>query len=156
MNNVQFVPTPDDESAALNTLDLHSTAVADEKYREVLTCESQPSTKDKIELTVYQPDQLDYTYTLANDRVAVFSEIYYPQGWHIYVDGKEIALGRVNYTLRAAVLPAGEHTVHMEFIPAALATDKWCMAILIFSLIFSLGSLTWPLYGNKIISKKEE
>lgn len=155
VENVQFVPTPDDESAALNTLDLQKTAVADERFRNVLTSTGTPHEGDQIVLTKYAPDQLDYSYQLANERVAVFSEIYYPQGWHLYCDGKEIPLGRVNYTLRAAVLPAGEHRLHMEFVPAALATDKWCMVILILSLILSLGGLTWPLYGNKILKKEE-
>ena len=155
VENVQFVPTPDDESAALNTLNLRKTAVADEIFQDVLTCSGMPDEGDRIELTKYTPDQLDYSYQLANERVAVFSEIYYPQGWHLYCDGKEIPLGRVNYTLRAAVLPAGEHSLHMEFVPAALATDKWCMVILILSLILSLGGLTWPLYGNKILKKEE-
>ena len=154
VEDIQFVPTPDDESAALNTLDLHKTAVADEKFRNVLTCNGTPSTADQIQLIKYEPNRLDYTYTLANERVAVFSEIYYPQGWHIYCDGKEIPLGRVNYTLRAAVLPAGEHTVYMEFVPAALATDKWCMVILILSLLFSAGCLAWPLYGQKLVKKE--
>ena len=154
VEDVQFVPTPDDESAALNTLDLRKTAVADEKFREIMTCNNISSADDRIELTKYELDRLDYSYSLANDRVVVFSEIYYPQGWHLYCDGKEIPLGRVNYTLRAAVLPAGEHTIHMEFVPAALATDKWCMIILILSMLLSLGGLTWPLYGHKLIKKE--
>jgi len=154
VNDVRFVPTPDDESAALNTLDLHTTAVADEQFREVLTTTGMPSEGDQIALTKYELDRLDYTYSLTNERVAVFSEIYYPTGWHLYCDGQEIPLGRVNYTLRAAVLPAGEHTLHMEFVPAALATDKWCMALLILSLLLSCGGLTWPLYKKYIPCKK--
>lgn len=154
VENVQFVPTPDDESAALNTLDLQKTAVADERFRNVLTSTGTPHEGDQIVLTKYAPDQLDYSYQLAEERAAVFSEIYYPNGWHLYCDGQEIPLGRVNYTLRAAVLPAGEHRLHMEFVPAALATDKWCMVILILSLILSLGGLTWPFYGGKIQKKQ--
>lgn len=154
VENVQFVPTPDDESAALNTLNLRKTAVADEIFQDVLTCSGMPDEGDRIELTKYTPDQLDYSYQLANERVAVFSEIYYPQGWHLYCDGKEIPLGRVNYTLRAAVLPAGEHSLHMEFVPAALTTDKWCMVILILSLLLSIGGLTWPLWRHKLIKKE--
>ena len=150
VENVQFVPTPDDESAALNTLDLHKNAVADEKFRDVLTCNGAPNIADQIVLTKYEPDRLDYTYTLVNERVAIFSEIYYPEGWHIYCDGNEIPLGRVNYILRAAVLPSGEHKLHMEFVPAALATDKWCFVLLILSLLISLASLTWPLYKRYI------
>ena len=154
VNDVQFVPTPDDESAALNTLDLKHTAVADEQFRDVLTATGTPSEGDQIALTNYELDRLDYTYSLTNERVAVFSEIYYPKGWHLYCDGKELPLGRVNYTLRAAVLPAGEHSLHMEFIPAALTTDKWCMVILILSLLLSLCGLSWPLWRHKLI--KEE
>ena len=154
VENVQFVPTPDDESAALNTLDLSKTAVADEKFRQVLTCEGKPGAGDRIELTRYEPDRLEYSYQLQNERLAVFSEIYYPEGWHLYCDGKELPLGRVNYVLRAAVLPAGEHTLYMEFVPAALALDKWCMAILIISLLLCLGGLTWPIYKKYIPLKQ--
>ena len=154
VNDVQFVPTPDDESAALNTLDLKHTAVADEQFRDVLTATGTPSEGDQIALTNYELDRLDYTYSLTNERVAVFSEIYYPKGWHLYCDGEEIPLGRVNYVLRAAVLPAGGHSLHMEFVPAALATDKWCVALIILSILLSTGCLTWPLYGQRL--KKKE
>ena len=154
VNEVLFVPTPDDESAALNTLDLRKSAVADELFREVLSCSGKPSEGDEIALTQYIPDQLDYAYQLSEERVAVFSEVYYPKGWHLYCDGKEIPLGRVNYTLRAAVLPAGSHTLHMEFVPDALAIDKWCIALIIIGILLSLCGLAWPLW-QKYISKKE-
>ena len=127
VDEIQFVPTPDEESAALNTLDLKKVAVADEKFQDVLTCSAQPDAADEIKLTTYAPDQLDYISNLANPRVAVFSEIYYPHDWHLYCDGKEITLGRVNYTLRAAVLPAGEHAITMKFAPKALLLDQWSM-----------------------------
>lgn len=160
VNDVQFVPTPDDESAALNTLDLHKTAVADEKFRNALTCEAQPNENDKITLTEYEPNKLTYVANTSNNRIAVFSEIYYPEGWHIYVDNDEISLGRVNYVLRAAVIPAGEHTVTMKFIPSALKTDKWSFALVIFIIILSLGCLSSPLWLSKqsfgnIFAKKD-
>ena len=141
VNEVLFVPTPDDESAALNSLNLHKTAVADEKFRSVLSCEPRPGMDDEITLTEHTPDRLTYSTKNAHDRVAVFSEIYYPQGWHIYVDDQEIELGRVNYALRAAVIPAGEHTVRMEFVPEALTLDKWCYAIVIFILLIAAGCI---------------
>ena len=154
VNEVLFVPTPDDESAALNTLDLRKSAVADELFREVLSCSGKPSEGDEIRLTKYIPDQLDYAYQLSEERVAVFSEVYYPKGWHLYCDGKEIPLGRVNYTLRAAVLPAGSHTLHMEFVPDALAIDNWCIALIIIGILLSLCGLAWPLYKKYIPIKQ--
>lgn len=141
VNNVQFVPTPDDESAALNTLDLHTTAVADEKFRDVLTCETLPNETDEIILTDYAPNRLTYSSHNAQDRVAVFSEIYYPYGWRLYIDGKEHAIGRVNYVLRAAVIPAGEHTIVMEFYPESLKWDKLGFALVILAILLSIGCL---------------
>lgn len=148
VNEVQFVPTPDDESAALNTIDIRKTAVADEKFREVLTCEPQPNEADEIVLTKYQPNALTYHSSTANDRIAVFSEIYYPEGWHIYIDGQEISLGRVNYVLRAAVIPAGEHQIYMEFVPDILKKDNWCFVLLIMALFGGLASIGWYIYDN--------
>ena len=150
VNDIQFVPTPDDECTALNTLDLRTTAVADEKFREILTCEPQPNENDEITLVEYKPNKLLYTSNLAQDRIAVFSEIYYPEGWHLTIDGKEAPIGRVNYVLRAAVLPAGEHTVQMVFAPAALSWDKWCAALAYILLAISIGIfIGWPLYSKK-------
>ena len=150
VNSVLFVPTPDDESAALNTLDLHTTAVADEKFREILSCEPQPNETDQITLTDYKPNALTYSANVADDRVAVFSEIYYPEGWHMTIDGQEVPIGRVNYVLRAAIIPAGEHTIQMTFMPSALRWDKWCAAWAILLFILSLATLIgWPIYQKK-------
>ena len=154
VKNVQFVPTPDDESAALNTLDLHTTAVADEKFREVLTCSSIPTESDNIQLTSYAPNRLEYTARATTDRIAVFSEIYYPHDWHIYIDSTEIPLARVNYMLRAAVVPAGEHIIKMEFKPSAVITDRWCVAICIILLLIAIGFATAPLWRGIIKRQK--
>ena len=155
VNDVRFVPTPDDECAALNTLDLSKTAVADEQFREVLTCAPQPNETDEIVLTEYKPNALTYYAKNAHDRIAVFSEIYFPEGWHLYVDDQETAIGRVNYVLRAAVIPAGEHTIRMEFVPSALRLDKWSMLFVILGLIIGILGLTWPLWKRALPAKRQ-
>ena len=152
INDVQFVPTPDDECAALNTLDLHKTAVADEKFREVLTCTGIPNAEDKIEMTKYQPNELTYSSNTASDRITVFSEIFYPEGWHLTVDGEEYPIGRVNYVLRAAVIPAGKHIIKMHFVPNSLRLDKWSYACIIILLLCSIVALTYPLW-RKLLHK---
>lgn len=155
VNDVLFVPTPDDECAALNTLDLSKTAVADEQFREVLTCAPQPNENDEIVLTEYKPNALTYYAKNANDRIAVFSEIYYPEGWHLYVDDQEIEIGRVNYVLRAAVIPAGEHTIVMTFKPGILQKDWICTILAILALLISLGCITWPLWKRALPAKRQ-
>lgn len=155
VNEVQFVPMPDDESAALNTIDMHKTAVADTLFRSRLTCQAQPDSTDEIVLTKYTPNTLEYTAKNKHDRVAVFSEIYYPTGWHLYVDDQEVALGRVNYVLRAAVIPAGEHQIRMEFIPDALKWDKLGYALVIFAILLSLGCIGFSLRYYFVSHKNE-
>ena len=74
----------------------------------------------RIEMTHYSPNELRYRYASAADRVAVFSEIYYPSGWTAALeDGTPVRLFRADWTLRAAVLPAGEHELVMRFDPPA-------------------------------------
>lgn len=153
VNTTLFVPTPDDESNALKSLNLRTTAVADQKFRDVLSCEAHPSDMDEIKMIEYKPNKLTYEAYTASDRVAVFSEIYYPEGWHLYIDGKEAPIGRVNYVLRAAVIPAGKHTIVMTFKPSGLDMDKWSMLFVILGIILSIGAITWPLWKGFLPEK---
>ena len=161
VDEVVYVDTPDEECAALRTLDLHKQAVADKKFAQTLDT-SKPDfvplmafEENSIMLTSYQPNCLEYEVMSEKNAVAVFSEIYYPHDWHLYMvdrDGKnatEIPLARVNYTLRAAAIPAGLHQLRMVFEPHALKTDKASMAILILALLLSAGALTYPLWRKK-------
>ena len=125
-------------------MDLRHHAVADKRFETTLTGAGDATPSDAIQMTSYAPNRLDYTTALAEPRVAVFSEIYYPHDWHIYVDEKEVPLARVNYMLRAAVIPAGEHNIQMEFKPSALTTDKWSMACVILLLLISMGLVAYP------------
>lgn len=165
VDEITLVDTPDEECDLLDKIDLHTQAVADKRFADALDITKPEVTtmmafdKETIELTSYAPNCLEYTSRNERNKVAVFSEIYYPHDWHLYVvdeqgnNGIEIPIARVNYTLRAAVIPAGEHKLRMEFKPHALQTDKWSMAILILSLILSICGLTYPLW-KKLIKKE--
>ncbi len=160
VDEVLLVDTPDEECAALRTLDLHKQAVADKKFAEALDITKPEVTplmafdESSIKLTSYAPNCLQYESMNEHNQVAVFSEIYYPYDWHLYIvnthgEKVELPLARVNYTLRAAVIPAGHHQLVMEFTPHAIKTDKWCIAILILALLLSAGGLTYPLWRKK-------
>ena len=70
-----------------------------------------------IALVSYKANELTYRSQNAREGLAVFSEMYYPHGWQAYIDGNPAAHFRVNYTLRALVLPPGTHTVVFRFEP---------------------------------------
>ena len=160
VDEVIWVDTPDEECAMLSEIDLHKQAVADKKFAEMLDV-TKPDfvplmafEENSIMLTSYAPNCLQYESMNERNQVAVFSEIYYPYDWHLYIvnangERVELPLARVNYTLRAAVIPAGLHQLVMEFRPHAMQTDNWCMAILILALLLSAGGLTYPLWRKK-------
>ena len=161
VDEVIMVDTPDEECAALSTLDLHKQAVADKKFAEALDITKPEVTllmafdTTLIQLTSYAPNCLKYEAMTERNKVAVFSEIYYPYDWHLYIvnnngEKVELPIARVNYTLRAAVIPAGHHQLVMEFTPHAVKTDRWCMALMVLVLLLSMGGLTYPLWKNKL------
>ena len=107
--------TPDEEIAFLGSVDLRHQAVVGKDMPSVTA--TPADTTDSIVMTSYAPNELHYHYTASTDRIAVFSEIYYPNGWRAKVDGAPVDIFRADWTLRAAQLPAGEHDLVMRFDP---------------------------------------
>ena len=144
VDDVLTTTTPNEEIDALSTTDLKRVAVADKEFAPMLAGENTPSEQDKVEFVEYKPNEMTYRTDLAGERVVVFSEIYYPHGWHLYLDGnRELPIARVNYMLRAARVPAGEHELTMMFEPEAVKKGDTlslvCMAIFLLTLIAALA-----------------
>lgn len=99
--------------------------IIDKHYSDQVTKESYPVTEgEKIELVSYRPDQLIYKSTTRSEKLAVFSEIYYPAGWKCYVDGKESKYFRADWILRAMIVPEGDHEIKFEFKPSSYYTGN--------------------------------
>lgn len=124
VDNVVIANTPNEESDALNTIDLHNTLVTDVKFQDyVKDFQSHHDSTAQIQLTKYAPDYVEYDYQAKDNGLVVFSEIYYPYGWNAYIDDKPADHFRANYTLRAMNVPAGKHHIRFEFRPATV--EKW-------------------------------
>ena len=118
VDSVMVVNTPNEECAALDQIDLRTTAVLDHSFASyVKDFQAGADASSQIRLSSYAPDVLEYQSFSKTDRLAVFSEIYYPYGWKAYIDGKAVEHFRVNYTLRALNIPAGNHDIRFEFRP---------------------------------------
>ena len=138
--------TPDEEIAFLGSVDLRHQAVIG-KDMPAVTATPADST-DVITLSAYAPNELRYHYSAASDRLAVFSEIYYPGGWKAQVDGAPVEVIRADWTFRAAALPAGEHDLVMRFEPDSYRTganvSRASSITLILLLLLSIGGLFLP------------
>ncbi len=144
VDDLHIVSTPNEEIEALSTVDLRHTAVVDKEFAHLFEgIANSANEADKISFVEYKPNKMTYHSVLQQPRVAVFSEIYYPHGWHMYVDGNEWEFGRVNYMLRAALLPEGEHEIVMVFDPEAVKKGDMlaigCMLILLLTIIAAVA-----------------
>ena len=138
VSEVKWVDNADAEMEAITDFDPSFTAVADRKFeREIGAKVVPPVAGDTIYETGYKPDELTYRYHSQQGGLAVFSEIYFPWGWQVTVDGEPVEMGRVNYVLRAVNLPAGDHEVVFRFDPESVHTTE---AIAYISLILILAA----------------
>lgn len=83
-----------------------------------------PQPSDNIDLTEYAPNHLVFKSNTSGERLAVFSDIYYTNGWNAYIDNQKADYIRVNYILRGLKIPAGEHTVEWRFEPRSYITGS--------------------------------
>ncbi|MDY0089500.1 MAG: YfhO family protein [Flavobacteriaceae bacterium] len=122
VEEIKAVNSADEEISALDSLNTQSSAVINikdfpEKAKEILNVNFKTDSLSFIKLIEYKPNYLKYETQNEYDGLAVFSEIYYPKGWKVSIDGKESDMFRVNYVLRALQIPAGKHTVEFKFEP---------------------------------------
>lgn len=121
VDEIKWVDDAKAEMGALSEIEVSKTAVAD-KYFKTVVSEPIPARAegDTIYLTHYQPNKLNYKSVSQNGGFAVFSEIYFPWGWQISIDGKQVEMARVNYVLRGLNIPAGTHDIEFKFEPTSL------------------------------------
>ena len=94
-------------------------------------------------------DEVQYDVNSKKGGLVVFSEIYYP-GWTATIDGNEANIIRANYVLRAMEVPAGKHTIKMEFHPQTVKTTETIANISFYSML--IIAVVAYLFGRK---KKE-
>jgi hypothetical protein len=150
VSELKFVNSPNEELDQIGEVNTKKVAILskeDQKYFE-----GKPLLKDStafLELKKYQANELEFTSESKTPQLAVFSEIYYPEGWKISIDGKEVPYIKADYLLRAVYVPAGKHSIKMIFAPEVIAKGK-VISMIAFGLFLLLSGLgIWRLYRKK-------
>jgi hypothetical protein len=152
VQNVKFAANPDEEMKALSKFDSKKEAIVNQN--EFGTFFKSASSSFKVDstatlkLTSYKPNHLKYISNNTNDGLALFSEMYYKDGWNAYVDGKATSHFRANYALRAMNIPAGNHKIEFKFEPQVVKTGSTI------ALISSIGMLLVIAAGIYFVRKK--
>jgi hypothetical protein len=148
VNTFQLVDNTTEELDSLKNLKPKVKAIlqkANAKNLDGLTI--QNDTTNSIKMTKYIPDAMTYTYNAKTDQLAMFSEVYYSDGWNVYIDGKLLdnAIMRANYAIRAVKVPAGQHTLEMKFEPVSYVKGQQISRIgsILLTLLFFTGLFFW-------------
>ena len=155
VSTVNYVANANEEMAALDSFNPTRTAVVNKDFQATLHDITGAPVDSMAHLTLesYEPNHLRYTTSNKQDGVAVFSEIYYPDGWQVTIDGEKAELARANYVLRALYIPAGEHTIEMTFDPQSLHTTETMAYAGYGLLLLGVIALVWK--KRKELAKSE-
>ncbi len=147
VENVMVVNSANKEIQALDSLNTKTTAVLDQsKLLENIDFIVQKDSLATIKLVNYDVTTLTYQSKTQKEQFAVFSEIYYKDGWNAYIDGKLTPHFRVNYVLRGMKVPAGAHKIVFKFEPKVIQTGGY-ISLMSYTILI-IVVLGW-LYFNK-------
>lgn len=125
VENVILADNANDELLLLDSLNTKKTAVIAAKFKSELPTEkiARDSTAT-IDMVIHNPQHIVYETSAKSPQLAVFSEVYYPDGWNAYIDGKPAPHYRANYVLRAMTVPEGIHKIEFKFEPKVINTGS--------------------------------
>lgn len=120
------------------------------------TCYFPVDSTATIALESYSPNRLVYKYTSATPAIALFSEVFYKDGWKAVVKSngqeKESKIFRANYILRALALPAGSGEIEFTFEPESFTKGETCSliaSILLFAMAIGGAAYAFARRGKK-------
>ena len=112
IDSIINVDSKDEEIVALDSLNNKTNAISTE-------IESKKFINDDsyVKLLEFNPNKITYEYNTKDDGFIVFSEVFYPNGWHSYIDGEKTQHFNVNYILRGMNVKSGSHIIEFVFDP---------------------------------------
>jgi len=148
VNEVQYVKTANEEIKALDSLNTKKVAILKDhnSYGFEDSRKYDIDSLATIKLTKYSLNVLSYESFSNQNGFAVFSEIYYKDGWNAYIDGELKPHLNVNYVLRGLEIPAGKHSIEFRFEPKVIQTGSTISLLsYVFLLLIPLG---WFFYDK--------
>ena len=153
VKGIEFKKGPRAVIDHLSNFNPKDTAVMDEQDKIEALAELQVDSNARIQLVDNKNDEVNYTAKTNVKQLAVFSEIYYKDGWKAYVDEKETPIVKVNYVLRGLVIPAGDHTIKFEFKPDSIANTQKLAGVA--SILLWLGLIASVALAFQQFTKKQ-
>ena len=144
IDSIILVDSPDELLNKLKDTDLRRVGVVLNKSIPTdISLKYNSSDLIKIEKIKNSSSHLTYKFESLSNQIIVFSEIYYPSGWEVYLDGLKSNYFDINYLLRGMLIPKGEHTVEFYFSPKIVKTG---INIRIITIIITFSLIAFLIY----------
>ena len=130
VEKIKVTPSADALLEELKTTDFSSEAlVIENAFPNDLAMTYHKDSLTNIELTKTAPDELIYEIQSQSKQFVVFSEMYYPKGWHVTIDKEKADFFPINYVLRGLKVPHGNHTIDFIFDPPVIKKGAYIRLI---------------------------
>ena len=136
ISKLNKVNSPIEELNLLKTINTKNEAIIDVSKFGNLSYNDTYSKNGKIEILEYLPNKMKLKTYNNSISFIVFSEIYYPKGWNLSINGNNKEILRVNYVLRGTQLEAGENIIELTFSPSSYSIGNTIILISSIILLF--------------------
>lgn len=93
---------------------------------------------NSVAYTHFDNQVIELKANATGNNLLFISEVWYPEGWKAFIDGKETPIYRINYMFRGVVVPSGDHTITMKFVPKGFYIGK---SLSLWTNILALGGI---------------
>lgn len=153
VSEVKTVASADEEMKAMGDTNLKTVAIVNKKDMQLKALQFAADSTATIQVQSHKPNHIVYKTKNSREGLAVFSEMYYPNGWNAYINGQPATHFRADYVLRAMVLPAGNHTVEFKFEPEVVKTGGTISLLSNISMLILIAAGFW--YEDRRRRKRE-
>ncbi len=144
VNKLDFVKNENEEILKLKNFNSKTTAILNKKYQKDIKFSPSKDSLSYIKLTAYHPEKLTYESNNSQAGFAVFSENYYKNGWKATIDGKQVPIYKVDYSLRGLTIPKGKHEIVFKFNPEVVKTGgNISLVSFILFILLALFGIYW-------------
>jgi len=146
VKSIRVAANANEEMQLVGEINTKTEMVVDKEFVAQLPSKLTPDSTAHISLTSYKPNHLMYNFSSKTDQVAVFSEIYYKNGWNAYINGQIVPYVRANYLLRAMPLKAGNYDIEFKFEPTSYSIGNaiaLTSSVLLILSVIAFGFWQW-------------
>ncbi len=131
--------------------DIHREAIVTDPEQSVRTGDYSAG---DVKISARSLQQMELMTSNREEGFLVLSEIFYPNGWRATLDnGDELKILQTNDILRGMVVPAGDHTITLEYLPTAVRFGFW---ITLLSTLLCLAAGAWLIWERRGVLKQKE